>query len=642
MNHTNADQHNGDHDEYDHDLQQQQEVPIASNTILPLHTSQSVPILYRSASASFESYRRGTNSDQLLVLGTAGQNSVSNGASTASGGLPHHQDRHVISTSDLSQNPKQLLVPAAPSYMSDEEGDADDDDDTFENNCDIEDQAAEESQSSVSLTSYSLSVMSSKLARSMITLATEEVTTSSDSDDLDARVPANAISFPYSGTTCANSQYSGNKVSKIRRNDCSISSIGTYSKYQKNGKRVHIPTVNVNVAPGRPKHLVQERKRQSARSMFCLILAFKIVAAIWISAVITFVFYHVYLYNPSSPLIPTMEKFQFISGKVDHIPFPAPEHKVSVVLMNHSRPRMIKESTLVPTLLQHPSVEEVVILHTNPKTQFNFVHPKVINIDATKENDQMGLSVRFYFCQLVKSDWVLHVDDDMEFTEKTLNEMLSEFAKNTKRIVGRYGRDRKEGYHFNGYYSKDSTRETEVILTKFMVMERDTCSAFFQYSHLIWEDIILNNGEGPLWNGEDIFMSLVSNHVYGYDGGINNYAMDWLDVWSAPEELKDYSNGKYDISGGYSGIRFWDFNWWRSLLNRNRHYSYREKLWKEARDRLESSGQKASNKTLELMFCFHFSEFNCIRDVRFVHVASFLAILFAKDKSSARKNDSIC
>jgi hypothetical protein len=577
MNHTNADQHNGEHDEYDQELQQQQEVPAASNTILPLHTSQSVPILYRSVSDSFASYRKGTDSDQRpLVLGTAGQNSVSNGANTAS---------------DLIQNPKRLQVPAAPSYMCDEEGDADDDDDTFENNCDIEDQAAEESQSSVSLTSYSLSVMSSKLARSMITLATEEVTTSSDSDDLDARVPANTISFPYSGATCANSQYSGQKVSKIRRNDCSISSIGTYSKYQKNGKRVHIPTVNVNVvAPGRPTHLVQERKRQSARSMFCLILAFKIVAAIWISAVITFVFYHVYLYNPSSPLIPTMDKFQFISGKVDHIPVPAPEHKVSVVLMNHSRPRMIKESTLVPTLLQHPSVEEVVILHTNPKTQFNFVHPKVINIDATKENDQMGLSVRFYFCQLVKSDWVLHVDDDMEFTEKTMNEMLSEFAKNTKRIVGRYGRDRKEGYHFNGYYSKDSKRETEVILTKFMVMERDTCSAFFQYSHLIWEDIILNNGEGPLWNGEDIFMSLVSNHVYGYDGGFNNYAMDWLDVWSAPEELKDYSNGKYDISGGYSGIRFWDFNWWRNLLNRNRHYSYRGKLWKEARDRLESSG----------------------------------------------------
>ena len=128
-------------------------------------------------------------------------------------------------------------------------------------------------------------------------------------------------------------------------------------------------------------------------------------------------------------------------------------------------------------------------MHINPKAQFNFVHPVVINIDATKENDQMGLSVQFYFCQLVKSDWVLHVDDD---TGKTLNETLPEFAKNAKKIVVRYGRNRKEGYHFNGYYFKDCTKETEVILPKFMVVERDTCSAFFQ-------DIILNNGEvGPL------------------------------------------------------------------------------------------------------------------------------------------------
>jgi hypothetical protein len=109
-----------------------------------------------------------------------------------------------------------------------------------------------------------------------------------------------------------------------------------------------------------------------------------------------------------------------------------------------------------------------VILHINPKTQFNFVHTKVMNMDATKESDQMVLSIRLYFSQLVKSDWVLHVDDDMEFTEKILNETLSEFAKNTKRIVGSSGRDRKEGHHLNGYHHKDSTREREVVLTKFI------------------------------------------------------------------------------------------------------------------------------------------------------------------------------
>jgi hypothetical protein len=70
--------------------------------------------------------------------------------------------------------------------------------------------------------------MSGKLDRSMLILAKESYTTSSDSDDVDARAPANAVSYSCRGTG-ANSQYSS-KVSKTRRNNCSISYIGTYSK----------------------------------------------------------------------------------------------------------------------------------------------------------------------------------------------------------------------------------------------------------------------------------------------------------------------------------------------------------------------------------------------------------------------------
>lgn len=279
-----------------------------------------------------------------------------------------------------------------------------------------------------------------------------------------------------------------------------------------------------------------------------------------------------------------------------HIPLPLPPNKVSVVLMNHSRPRMIRDSTLMRTLLAHPNIDEVILLHSNPKTAFEFVHPKVVNIDATRQNDEIGLSLRFYFCQVATNDWVIHVDDDMEFTSSTLSELLIEFGKNSKRIVGRFGRNLKPGNSFNGYSSADAHKGAEVILTKFMIMERRMCSSFFEHAHLIWDDVVLNNGEGPMWNGEDIFMSLVANHEYGLgtktrsataDGRkYNNYAMDWLDVWSAPDYLKDYDNGKLDISGGMSGLRFWDWHWWQSVLRRNRHYSYRGLLWNTAKQRL--------------------------------------------------------
>jgi len=273
------------------------------------------------------------------------------------------------------------------------------------------------------------------------------------------------------------------------------------------------------------------------------------------------------------------------------IPLPLPRDKVSVILMNYGRPRMIRESTMMRTLLSHPNIDEVLLLHANPKTAFEFVHPKVKNIDAMEHNNEMGLSLRFYFCQISKNRWVLHLDDDMEFTSEALNELIIEYGRNPRRIVGRFGRDFTPGNSFNGYSSKNRHKNTEVILTKLMLMERETCSVFFEYSHLVWNDLVLHNGEGPLWNGEDIFMSLVANHIYQRQPKdsiqFNNYAMDWLNVWQADDALKEYENGRFDISGGMQGILFWKYQWWQTLLRRNRHYSYRGRLWQIARDRLK-------------------------------------------------------
>ena len=104
----------------------------------------------------------------------------------------------------------------------------------------------------------------------------------------------------------------------------------------------------------------------------------------------------------------------------------------------------------------------------------------------------------------------------------------------------------KEGYHFNGCYSKDSTRETEVILTKVMVMERDTCSALFQYSFdfektsfwtIDWDHCATVNTS--LCHSCQIMFMVMT--------GGNNYAMEWLDVWSAPEEWKIYSTADETI-----------------------------------------------------------------------------------------------
>jgi len=295
--------------------------------------------------------------------------------------------------------------------------------------------------------------------------------------------------------------------------------------------------------------------------------------------------------NNDSPKGNFQRQHPFIPNS--RIPLPLPKKKVSVVIMNYSRPRMIRESTLMSTLISHPNVNEILLLHTNPKTKFQFVHDKVKNIDAFEENDEMGLSLRFYFCQMAKNDWVMHVDDDMEFSYDALSDLFIEFSRDPKRIVGRFGRNEDPSSWFNGYSSAQTQYESDVVLTKMMVLERDLCSSFFEYAHLIWDDVVIEQGEGPLWNGEDIFMSLVANYKYGRRA---NYAMKWLPVYDAPESLKDYDNGKLDISGGMTSLRIWDWHWWQSFLRRNRHYSYRGKLWRIAKARFEKLKDTSKTK----------------------------------------------
>ena len=104
-------------------------------------------------------------------------------------------------------------------------------------------------------------------------------------------------------------------------------------------------------------------------------------------------------------ILPPVTSAEIISSTI----LPLPNQLISVILVNHSRPRMIQESSLMSTLIGHPNVGEIVLLHANPKTRFEYVHDKVVNIDATNENDEMGLSLRFFFCQYAKYEWVIQV-----------------------------------------------------------------------------------------------------------------------------------------------------------------------------------------------------------------------------------------
>jgi hypothetical protein len=268
----------------------------------------------------------------------------------------------------------------------------------------------------------------------------------------------------------------------------------------------------------------------------------------------------------------------------------AVDQKVSVVVMNHNRPRMIRESQLLKTFTSHPNIDEILLCHSNPETKFDFQHEKVTNIDAVEDNNKMGLSLRFHYCSTARNDWVIIVDDDMELSAAAVDMLLSEFAANTKRIVGHYGRNYNwyKAPYRNGYDTHTVAGPAEVMLTKIMVMESEMCAAFFRHEHLM-HDLLPESS--PLWNGEDIFMSLVANHEYGVsvNGPFRNYAISELDVWEASDKFTDDTSGAADVSGNMDrhSIRkdgLW--NWWKAVRKSHKHAAYRGKLWYTAKQRL--------------------------------------------------------
>lgn len=207
-------------------------------------------------------------------------------------------------------------------------------------------------------------------------------------------------------------------------------------------------------------------------------------------------------------------------------------HNISVVVMNHMRPKLLQSSSLLRTFSEHPAVDEILLLHTNPSTAFSqvsFQTTKLQHIDAATVNGELGLATRFHYCETAQNPWVIIVDDDVELKASAITQVSLEMYKNPRRIVGRYGRsgDIRGNYNMENFHGP-----VELVLTKFLIAERIVCEAFGKYRDLV-DDLAQNST--PKWNGEDIFFNLVANHIYRVpeNGPYMNMAMEDLAVWDS-------------------------------------------------------------------------------------------------------------
>ncbi|GAX78650.1 hypothetical protein CEUSTIGMA_g6088.t1 [Chlamydomonas eustigma] len=242
------------------------------------------------------------------------------------------------------------------------------------------------------------------------------------------------------------------------------------------------------------------------------------------------------------------------------------DHQVTVVIMNWQRPDNVIHIARI--YVTYESIAEIIIWMCHPDTKFKLSLPKVRIIDDVSANDKYGLSIRFKACLLAKTPWVFIQDDDHYIKKQGLSRMLMAKQKYPQRIIGVFGRDWPHGPSPQYIRKPVQYGPSRIALTVMLLSDVETCKAFWKYAPLV--EPYVREHSSPLWNGEDIFFSLVSYKAFGqvplivkarkaflsqekkgihFGGGHDNYRDDFLKyaVEILGIQYPDYPLGKIPV-----------------------------------------------------------------------------------------------
>lgn len=179
--------------------------------------------------------------------------------------------------------------------------------------------------------------------------------------------------------------------------------------------------------------------------------------------------------------------------------------KISFVILNYKRPKNLIE-TIIPSLLENKLTYKIIISHALEETYFdNYSNDeKVLHLKHFEENKKVGLFCRFLAFENTNTNCIVFQDDDFLIDNDSINFCHEKWLKDKHSIHGFHGRHITE----SSYLPDDILSESApVILTQFAMTSRFIMRKAIAMSHLIKPYVQECN---PIWNGEDIFLSIVS------------------------------------------------------------------------------------------------------------------------------------
>jgi hypothetical protein len=161
------------------------------------------------------------------------------------------------------------------------------------------------------------------------------------------------------------------------------------------------------------------------------------------------------------------------------------------------------------------------------------------------------------------------LDDDLLPSNAAFEDLISASNANPNQIIGKWGRTR----HLEPFYDTvDCAGACDVVLTKFMIVSHTHMNRFFAYANMTGLRHGLA-GSVPVWNGEDIFMSLVNSHCEETKTH-RHLAIPSLDVVAIQTESGSQSAISGDIPKGF-GALIPTTRWLGAAL----HWWYRGVFW---------------------------------------------------------------
>jgi hypothetical protein len=211
-------------------------------------------------------------------------------------------------------------------------------------------------------------------------------------------------------------------------------------------------------------------------------------------------------------------------------------HEYSVVILNWKRAHHVK--TILDNMVKFACVREILISNGLQETAISYEHEKVkIKNDYEYVNEAYGLDRRFYNTLKCESEHVIILDDDKYIEEGELLKLLTEYEKDTTRVVGLIGRNTvNDKTGVVKYEIRNAVGEVDILITQLIVFQRKYAHLFFLCKPLV--EHIYKTGV-PYGNGEDIFLSFVVNMYTGK----KNFAVKGLRVTGLKDKI-GVSHGK--------------------------------------------------------------------------------------------------